>query len=187
MTVGPDLTFNDTSGSDDAFVAKVNASGTALLYCGYIGGSDKDVGFGIAVDGSGNAYITGNTYSTETTFPVAVGPDLTYNDLEDALVAKVNASGTALAYCGYIGGSEYDRSCGIAVDSSENAYITGYTNSMETTFPVIGGPDLTYNGSDMDSFVAKVNGSGTALVYETLCSMPRGLPRGRMHAVPRGL
>ena len=64
------------------------------------------MGHGIAVDGSGNAYVTGYTDSTEATFPVTVGPDLTYNGgLCDAFVAKVNAAGTALVYCGYIGGS----------------------------------------------------------------------------------
>ena len=60
-------------------MAKVNSSGTALVYCGYIGGSSNDYGRGIAVDGSGNAYVTGDTSSTEATFPVTVGPDLTQN------------------------------------------------------------------------------------------------------------
>ena len=90
-------------------MAKVNAAGTALVYCGYIGGSGDDQGYGIAVDGSGNAYVTGYTDSTEATFPVTGGPDLTYNGgTSDAFVAKVNAAGTALVYCGYIGGSGRD-------------------------------------------------------------------------------
>ncbi len=161
VTVGPDLTSN---GGNDAFVAKVNAAGTALLYCGYIGGSGEDVGRGIAVDSSGNAYITGYTASTEATFPVTVGPDLTYNGGTDAFVAKVNAAGTALVYCGYIGGSSFDQGYGIAVDSSGNAYVAGYTNSTEATFPVTVGPDLTSNGG-FDAFVAKVNAAGTALLY----------------------
>jgi len=159
--LGPDLTHN---GIGDAFVAKVNASGTVLVYCGYIGGSGYDYGSGIEVDGSGNAYVTGYTYSDEATFPVVGGPDLTYNGDYDAFVAKVNASGTALVYCGYIGGKSGDFGNGIAVDSSRNAYITGSTNSTEATFPVVGGPDLTHNGNS-DAFVAKVNASGTALVY----------------------
>ena len=77
MTVGPDLTYN--GGTYDAFVAKVNAAAPALVYAGYIGGSGDDDGYGIAVDGAGNAYVTGFTDSTEATFPVTVGPDLTYN------------------------------------------------------------------------------------------------------------
>jgi hypothetical protein len=155
VTVGPDLTYN--GGVRDAFVAKVNAPGTALLYCGYIGGSGDDVGYGIAVDSSGNAYVTGRTNSSEATFPVTVGPDLTYNGgLFDAVVAKVNAAGTALLYCGYIGGSGDDFGFGIAVDSSGNAYVTGWTTSTEATFPVTVGPDLTSNGGPNDAFVAKI-------------------------------
>jgi len=164
VTSGPDLTHN---GGTDAFVAKVNASGSALVYCGYIGGSGNDNGNGIAVDGSGNAYATGETNSTQATFPVIGGPDLTYNGgLVDAFVAKVNASGSALVYCGYIGGSSWaDSGYDLAVDGTGNAYVTGFTASTEATFPVIGGPDLTYNGGLVDAFVAKVNASGTALVY----------------------
>ncbi len=162
VTVGPDLTHN--GGLFDAFVAKISAAGTAFIYCGYIGGNGDDLGRGVAVDSSGNAYVTGNTSSTEATFPVTVGPDLTYNGDGDAFVAKVNAAGTALLYCGYIGGSGGDAGYGIAVDSSGNAYVTGLTESTEATFPVTVGPDLTYNGV-RDAFVAKVNAAGTALLY----------------------
>ena len=167
VTVGPDLTFNDTV-DFDAFVAKVNPSGTALVYAGYIGGSGDERGTGIAVDSAGNAYVTGFTQSTEATFPVTVGPDLTYNGgTFDVFVAKVNASGTALDYAGYIGGSGREGAAdlgGIAVDSAGNAYVTHFTNSTEATFPVTVGPDLTHNGGP-DAFVAKVNASGTALDY----------------------
>ena len=86
MAVGPDLSHN---GSSDAYVAKLNASGTALVYCGYIGGAAGDGGIGIAVDGAGNAYVTGCTGSNEKTFPVTVGPDVTHNGGNDAFVAKV--------------------------------------------------------------------------------------------------
>ena len=164
VTVGPDLTFN--GGDYDAFVAKVNPSGTALVYAGYIGSSGNDRGEGIAVDSSGNAYVTGSTLSSAASFPVTVGPDLTYNGGDiDAFVAKVNPLGTALDYAGYIGGSDFDRGIGIAVDSMGNAYVTGFTSSSEATFPVTVGPDLTFNGGFDDAFVAKVNPSGTALDY----------------------
>jgi hypothetical protein len=163
VTVGPDLTFN--GGTYDAFVAKVNATGTALVYAGYIGCSGEDLGTGLAVDSTGNAYVTGYTSSTQATFPVTVGPDLTYSGGKyDAFVAKVNAAGSALVYAGYIGGGGEDRGYGIAVDSAGNAYVTGITSSNEATFPVVGGPDLTFNGG-FDAFVAKVNPAGTALVY----------------------
>jgi hypothetical protein len=162
VIVGPDLTSN---GDSDAFVAKVNAAGTALVYCGYIGGSGSDAAYGISVDGSGNAYVTGNTSSSEATFPVAVGPDLTQNGDNDAFVAKVNAAGTALVYCGYIGGSSADYGSGIAVDGSGNSYVTGYTDSTEASFPGKVGPDLTFNGGTHDVFVAKVSTTGGSLVY----------------------
>jgi hypothetical protein len=155
VVVGPDLTLN---GFWDAFVAKVSSDGTSLVYCGYIGGSDSDEGWSIAVDGAGSAYVTGYTYSTEATFPVVGGPDLTHNGDSDVFVAKVRSDGTSLVYCGYIGGSGNDWGYVIAVDAAGNAYVTGWTDSAEATFPVAGGPDLTFNGGD--AFVAKVSGEG---------------------------
>ncbi len=169
VALGPDLSFN---GGGDAFVAKIAASGTGLVYCGYVGGSSSDLGYGIAVDGPGNAYITGITYSNESTFPVMVGPDVTFNNILDAFVAKVNSAGTALEYCGYIGSSGHDYGYGIAVDSVGYAYVTGSTYRHEDEqgvpipplFPEIVGPDLTFNGY-MDAFVAKVDLTGVSLVY----------------------
>jgi hypothetical protein len=136
-----------------------------LVYCGFIGGGGDDVGNAIAVDGSGNAYVVGETSSSQATFPVAAGFDLTYSDGPgDAFIAKVIAAGTALVYCSYIGGTSNDRATGVAVDGPGNAYVVGETFSNQTTFPIVGGPGLTYarNG---DVFIAKVNAAGTSLVY----------------------
>lgn len=165
-TAGPDLTFN--GGLADAFVAKIDATGTALSYLGYIGGAGLDIASAIAVDGSGNAYITGSTTSSEATFPVTVGPDLTYNGgsiTGDAFVAKINSSGTAVVYCGYIGGAGEDVGLGIAVDAAGAAYVTGQAGSSEATFPVKVGPDMTYGGGAFDAFVAKVDATGAGLDY----------------------
>ena len=168
VTGGPDLTYNGAP-YDDAFVAKVNAAGTRLIYCGYIGGNGYEYGRGIAVDISGNAYVTGYTNSSEASFPVIIGPDLTYNGSGfyegDAFVVKVSATGSSLVYAGYIGGSGRDEGTAIVVDSAGNTYVTGATNSTEATFPVMGGPDLTYNGGVWDAFVVKVNAAGSRLVY----------------------
>jgi hypothetical protein len=162
VTVGPDLAHN---GGYDAFVAKVRADGTGLVYCGYIGGSGDDEGHGIALDVAGNAYVTGLTYSNEATFPVAVGPDLTYNGGQDAFVVEVTVDGAGLAYAGYIGGSGKDDGHGIALDSTGNAYVVGVTGSDEASFPVSAGPDLTYNGGDTDAFVAKISYTSGVKVY----------------------
>ena len=161
--VGPDLSYN---GSQDAFVAKVAPSGESLVYCGYIGGWMSDEARGIVVDGNGNAFVTGGTASPETSFPVAVGPDLHHvgAGFYDGFVAKVNPSGTGLVYCGYIGGSDHDFGQDIALDIAGSAYIAGYAWSTEATFPVSVGPDLTHNGYS-DAFVAKVNPGGTGFVY----------------------
>ncbi|OGD22760.1 MAG: hypothetical protein A2W03_03275 [Candidatus Aminicenantes bacterium RBG_16_63_16] len=158
--MGPDITFN--GGAYDAFVCKLNSSGTGRFYCGYIGGSGDDVGRAVAVDVSGNAYVTGDTDSNETTFPELVGPDLTYWQYSDAFVAKVNSSGTALAYCGYIAGYGYDWGYGIAVDAKGSAYVAGGSSGG---LPTAVGPDLTINGTYPDAFVARVTPAGEALAY----------------------
>ena len=160
--VGPDLTYK--GGSKDAFVAKLNPQGTAYVYCGYIGGSGDDYGYGIAVDAFGSAYVTGYTSSGQNTFPVKVGPDLTTNGNYDVFVAKVNPKGTGLDYCGFIGGSGPDFGKGIAIDGVGNAYVTGYTSSSEIDFPVSVGPFLTFGGN-YDAFAAKVKPDGSTLAY----------------------
>ena len=164
----PDPTYN--GGVTDAFVAKVKADGSGLNYLGYLGGNDEDVALGVAVDSTGAAYVTGYTGSTESTFPVSVGPDLTYNGgLRDAFVVKVNPNGSGLAYAGYIGGSAPlgDQAFAIAVDGSGADYIVGVTDSNESSFPVVGGPDLTFNDTEngTDAFIAKVNPGGSGIAY----------------------
>jgi hypothetical protein len=154
VKVGPDLTYN--GGELDVWVAKVNSSGSGLDYCGYIGGAGRDEFNGITVDNSGHAYVTGVTDSSESTFPVLNGPDLTYNGGGDAFVAEVDSSGTGLVDCGYIGGAGGDSGYGIAVDSLGDVYVTGVTGSSESTFPVLVGPSLTLKGTGGNAFVAKM-------------------------------
>ncbi|MGE5397655.1 MAG: SBBP repeat-containing protein [Chitinophagales bacterium] len=161
---GPDIESSG-NGSMDAFVARVSANGTSLDYCGYIGGSAHDYGYGIAVDSMGRAYVTGNTYSSETDFPVINGPYTTYNGNSEAFVARLSANGTSLEYCSYIGGSENDIGTAVAVDNNDRAYVTGYTSSsMNNKFPANGGPNTSQNGA-MDVFIARVSANGTSLEY----------------------
>jgi Beta-propeller repeat/FG-GAP-like repeat len=163
------------NGNRDVFVAKVNPSGSALVYASYIGGTALDEDYGMALDSAGSVYVTGRTRSHDS-FPVTIGPDLTFNSPTvpanhpfDAFVVKVNPGGSALVYAGYIGGFDDDRGFGIAVDGAGNAYVTGNTTSTQATFPVIIGPDTTYNSGTNDgtndAFVAKVNPLGNRLMY----------------------
>ncbi|KFI37863.1 hypothetical protein HY02_02020 [Peptococcaceae bacterium SCADC1_2_3] len=124
-----------------------------LLYSTYLGGSDLGYGYGITVDGSGNAYVTGWTESTN--FPTTSGAfDQSHNGGDDAFVTKLNAAGSALVYSTYLGGSDWHLGSGIAVDSSDCAYVTGYTSS--TDFPTTSGAfGQTHNG-DYDAFVTKL-------------------------------
>jgi hypothetical protein len=128
------------------------------------GGVVVRMGRGIAVDGSGNAYVTGWTSSTD--YDVTPGAFQTTNGGgADVFVTKLNGTGTALVYSTYIGGSGEDYGYGIAVDGSGNAYVTGRTNS--TDYDVTPGAFQTTFGGNVDVFVTKLNAIGTALVYST--------------------
>ncbi|MFB3897898.1 MAG: SBBP repeat-containing protein, partial [bacterium] len=146
------------------FVSKLNAEGTELVYSTYLGGFGGTEGYAIAVDHSGNAYITGETSSLD--FPTTPGAfDTTCKEI-DAFVTKLNASGTALIYSTFLGGEFYDAGFGITVDSSDHAYVTGYTRSTE--FPTTPGAYSTsFNGRDYDAFITKFNDEGTGLIYST--------------------
>ncbi len=156
----------DTSygGSSDAFVAKINASGSAVVWSSYLGGRNSDYAYGIAVDGSGNVYVCGYTYSYD--FPTPNGFKTAYGGSADAFVTKVNAAGSSLAWSSYLGGlgSGYDVAYAIAVDASGNAYVTGETSS--SNFPTSGGFTTTYRGST-DAFVTKVNAAGSSLAWSS--------------------
>ena len=146
----------------DAFVTKINPTGSALVYSTYLGGSGGDGGSGIAVDSAGNAYVTGGTGSTD--FPTMNPLQPAYGGGGDAFVSKINSVGSALVYSTYLGGSGGDGGSGIAVDSAGNAYVTGGTGS--TDFPTTNAGQPAYGGSG-DAFVSKINSAGSALVYST--------------------
>ena len=181
VTAGPKLTYSGgsfTAGGindallGDAFIARVNASGTGLDYCGYIGGEGDDFAYGVAVDDAGAAYVTGQT-SSKATFPLTVGPGSTYGgDPYDAFIAKVKPDGSGFAYCGYIGGAGTDIGFGVAVDSAGSAYVTGVTTSNPASIHAVVGPRLTRSCSDpsgncpdYDAFVAKVKADGSGFNY----------------------
>jgi uncharacterized protein (TIGR03437 family) len=149
-------------GSGDAFLAKLNATGSALIYSTYLGGNGIDAGAAVAVDAVGSAYIVGSTFSTN--FPVKNAFQAARGAQEDAFIAKVNAAGNALVYSTYLGGNNVDEGNAIAIDAAGSAYVTGYTAS--TDFPVQS-PLRRSNGGAVDAFVTKINPAGSALVYST--------------------
>jgi hypothetical protein len=142
------------SGTVSAFVTKIDPSGSALVYSTYLGGSSGNSGNGIALDSSGDAYVTGYTQSTD--FPVTSGAFQTVcgqctTSHGPAFVSEFNPAGSALVYSTYLGGSgpQGDYGAAIAVNRWGNAYVTGNTSSA------------------VDAFVTKLNRSGSALVYST--------------------
>lgn len=151
-------------GGNDAFVTKLNSTGSDLVYSTYLGGRDDDGGLDIAVDATDNAYVIGSTRSDN--FPTTTGALRTsLGGDQDSFVTKLNAAGTALVYSTYLGGgSSIDGGFSLAVDSTGNAYATGVTT---TDFPTTAGAfDTSFNG-DLDGYVTKLNSSGSALVYST--------------------
>jgi hypothetical protein len=149
---------------NDVFISKFNSDGSSLVYSTYLGGDSEDFGNDIALDSSGNAYITGSTQSTD--FPTTGSAFQTSpSSLIDAFVAKINSDGSSLVYSTYLGGAGGDdRGNGIAIDSSGDAYVTGLTQS--SSFPTQD-PLQPVRGSAQDAFITKLNSDGSALVYST--------------------
>lgn len=157
----------------DAFVAKMNPSGTALVYSTYLGGTGAEAGVGIALDTSGDAFLTGSTVSTD--FPIAgtvFQPNFGGGNA-DVFVAELNPTGTALIYSTYLGGTNTDIGTGIAVDSNGSAYVTGQTCSPD--FP-LANPLQEYSAGNCDAFISKIsvlagialNPSGLVFSYQSL-------------------
>ena len=155
----------DHNGDNDVFVAKLNAAGSALVYATYIGGLLGDGANGIAVDGSGQAFLAGYTYSDD--FPTTTGAFQTSLDgNSDAFVLKLNAAGSDLVYSTYLGGREdADAAYDIDIDAAGNAYIAGGTDSDD--FPTSAGALDENLGGTYDGFVVKMNPSGSGIVYGT--------------------
>ncbi len=153
-------------GISNTFVTKINPTGSAAVYSTYIGGNGEDGGFGIAIDGAGNAYVTGETDSLN--FPITGGAYQTVygGGGSNAFMAKLNPSGSTLVYSTYLGGNGEDQGNGIMVDGAGNAYATGHTSS--TNFPVTPGAfQTTLLSGAGNSFVTKLNPTGSSLLYST--------------------
>ena len=150
------------SGVWDAFVTRFTPAGTALVYSTYLGGSGYERARAVAVDGAGNAFVTGETDSTN--FPTQNAYQATNHGFYDAYVAEFNPTGSALIYSTYLGGTNYDQANGIAVDGAGGAYITGQTTSYN--FPTQNAYQPTLRGPQ-DAFVAHFAPNGATLAYAT--------------------
>ena len=152
----------------DAFITKLSSTGNALTYSTYLGGSSDDYGYGIAVDTSGNAYVSGttssNNFPTKSAYQGTYTYDETYNT-SVAFITKLSSTGSALSYSTFLGGNDGpDCGAGIAVDSSGNAYVTGETDS--SNFPTKSAYQKDHGGN-ADAFISKLSSAGSALTYST--------------------
>ena len=156
------------AGNEDVFVSKFNSAGTALIYSTYLGGSATDFAFALALDSSNNVHVVGTTQSTD--FPITAKAFQTTcascaNGLPSAFISELNSTGSTLLYSTYLGGTGDSRGYAIALDSSDDAYITGRTSAAD--FPTTTGVvQKTLTGA-VNVFVAKLNSVGSALAYST--------------------
>lgn len=154
----------------DAFVTVVNAAGSPLVYSSFLGGTGIDQGYSIAVDNSGDAYVTGFTQSTN--FPLKSALYGTFKGTQQAFVTETNitSTGGTLVYSTYLGGSLTQTGTGIAVDGSGNAYVTGQTNS--TDFPTANATQKTIGGGT-DAFISEIASGGGSLTFSTYLGGPQ--------------
>lgn len=176
--ITPEAAFQTANaGGFDAFVTSLNADGS-VYYSTYLGGVDTDLGNAIAVDGTGQAYLTGVTVGRGRIFPTTpgafqeTGPQFGIWQEENAFVTKLNPTGTRLEYSTILAGTSLDVGNGIAVDSSGHAYVAGATDSFNFpltsgAFQTSGPTDPGTGGTTRKGFVTKVNPAGSGLVYST--------------------
>jgi hypothetical protein len=149
-------------GPSDAFITKLNADGSALVFSTLLGGSDDDYASGVALDSGGAAVVVGSTYSVD--LPVG-GYDTSLGGLGDGFVAKLAVGGSSLVFATYLGGADYDDICAVAVDGAGAIYVAGYTSS--TDYPTTADAYATKKLDYEDAFVSKLGAEGTALTYST--------------------
>lgn len=147
-------------------MAKFNSTGTALTWATYYGGTGSESSSEIAIDGSSNVYVTGTTGSTTAIATAGAYQTALGGGGQDAFVAKFNSTGTALTWGSYYGGTGSEIFSGIAVDGSNNVYITGYTSST-SAIATAGAYQTTYGKGTNDGYIAKFNSTGTALAWAT--------------------
>ncbi len=152
----------NAGGVADAFITQLDTNGTTIVSSTYLGGGSIDVGYGIAVDASGNIYVGGRAGSTD--FPISAGaPQNTNGGGDDGFMTKLNPTLTTLLYSTYIGGPNSDTVKAMAIDSAGNAYAVG--DDSFAGFPLVN-QFQTYSGT-ADGFIAVINATGTAFLLAT--------------------
>jgi uncharacterized repeat protein (TIGR01451 family) len=153
-------------GDFDGVAFKLNPQGNALVYSTYIGGEDNDSTEGVAVDSTGSAYLTGGTKSSG--FPITgTGFQFTRSGDTDAYLMRLNSTATGLIYSTFLGGAGTDRGSGVAIDTSGNAYVAGYTSSQD--FPTEGAFQNSFGGS-FDAFIARVDTTSSGAASLVFCT-----------------
>ncbi len=153
--------------NNDAYIVKIDPTGSAILYGTFLGEDGGDNGNGVAVDAAGNAYVSGDTSST-TFLGVTAGSLQSVNaGPTDYFLTKINPGGTATVYSTFLGGSGLELEGDVAIDPAGNAYVTGW--SASPTFPGVTGASLQPSnaGGIYDATVTKLAASGTSIVYST--------------------
>jgi uncharacterized repeat protein (TIGR01451 family) len=176
----PGALIREYRGGDfDGVVFKLNAQGNALVYSMFLGGEANDSTEGVAVDSSGNAYVTGGTKSIG--FPITSGAvqDFSAGDT-DAYLTKINATGSGLLYSSLLGGTGSDRGSGVAIDSSGNAYVAGFTSSQD--FPTVNAFQNSPGGS-FDAFVAKLDTNASGVASLVFCSYLGGISDDKAYGI----
>lgn len=173
----PDESFNGGGDHGDAFVAKLvpSDSGFEYVYASYLGGSDSDAAYGIAADGVGNAYVVGETRSTN--FPIKNAPQELFGGVDDGFVTKINPNGSDFVYSTYLGGEQEDDALEVVVDDAGHAYVAGKVRSENFQTPQSCQPS---NKGDFDIFVAKLEPEGMGL---TFCTFIGGSNRDESHGI----
>ena len=161
-TVNPLQGEQAGGGPEDAFIVKLDPSGTSIVYATFLGGSSIDFARGVAVDAAGSAYIVGETRSDD--FPVANAFQRNLAGNVDSFIAKLDPTGSALVYSTYLGGSGFDSARGIAVDRFGNVAVMGQTLSVD--FPLENARQPVFGG-EVDAFVTKLDASGSNLIFST--------------------
>ncbi len=151
-----------SNGGFDAFITKLNATGNSMAYSSYFGGSDNDFGNAITIDKSNNAYIVGLTDSRN--LPIVNPQQSILGGDSDGFIAKFVSTGNSLSFATYFGGSNFDTITSVAVDSTNNIYVTGVTGSKDFS---IMNPIQQTKADSLDSFISKLNAAGNSLIFST--------------------